>query len=56
MHVAQTHQSGCRIDDPKAEKRLERLHTEFLVHLDYTMLAVMQLHVATEEWIEGFQE
>lgn len=53
LQVAAIHQQGASIHDPGYERQVQELHTAFMVQLDYAMLAVMTLNVATEEWLAG---
>jgi hypothetical protein len=53
MQVAAIHQLGGDVHEQPHRQELHRLQGEFMVQLDYAMLAVMTLNVATEEWIGG---
>jgi hypothetical protein len=51
MQVAAIHQYGGSVHDPIFEPQIKKLHSQFMTQLDYAMLAVMTLNVATEEWL-----
>ena len=53
MQAALIQERDQNVCEPRNQAHLKRLQDQFMLHLDYAMLAVMSLQVETEEWIEG---
>jgi hypothetical protein len=53
LRIAAIHQDGGSVGEPGNRMVLHHLQAQFVAQLDYAMLTVMTLNVATEEWLEG---